>query len=76
LHVIDAIFVLSKGVIINFGDGQGAFQMRTNEGVSLQGWVMYNTESVLFELFRYLSVNMPQIRRFTPILTDYMFNNE
>jgi len=71
---IDAVFVLDKGWVINFGDGKGSFQFRTLEGKSIDNWVIKNSDTVLFDLFSYLSVTMPKEVRFEPIITKYLFD--
>ncbi len=40
LQVLDAVFVLGKGWIINLGDGQGAFQFRTPDGKTSTNWII------------------------------------
>ncbi len=74
LNSIDAVFVLNKGWIINFGDGKGSFQFRTPEGRSIENWVVKDSNTVLFDLFSYLSVTMPKEVRFEPIITQYLFD--
>lgn len=76
LKVIDGIFVLGKGWIINFGDGKGAFQFRTNDGHVFTDWVVNESDSVLFDFFSYLSVTMPKTIRFEPIIANYLFSKE
>lgn len=73
LQVIDAVFVLGKGYVINFGDGQETFQFRTPEGRKVTDWVIKVSDSVLFDFFSYLSVTMPKIIRFVPIIANYLF---
>lgn len=69
--IADAVFVLGRGWAINFGDGKGSFQFRTAEGTSVKGWVWKNSNSVLFDLFGWLSAVMPRMIRFEPILPKY-----
>lgn len=76
LTVIDAVFVLGKGWLINFGDGLGSFQFKTPDGKSLTDWVIQESNSVLFDLFGYLSVTMPKSIRFEPILANYLFSKD
>jgi hypothetical protein len=73
LYSIDAVFILNKGWIINFGDGQEPFKFITSDNTSLPGLVINNSKSVLFDLFSYLSATMPNIVRFEPILKNYLF---
>ena len=71
---IDAVFVLDKGWSINFGDGQGSFQFKTTDGKSIEGWVTNVSDTVLFNFFGYISITMPKIIRFEPILANYLFD--
>lgn len=68
----DAVFVLGRGWVINFGDGKGSLQFRTPEGISLEGWQWQNSDSVLFDLLGWLSIVMPRMIRFAPILPKYI----
>jgi hypothetical protein len=70
--LVDAVFVLGQGWLINFGDGEGSFQFRTPEGIPLGGWHWQNSDSVLFYLLGWLSAVMPRMIRFEPILPKYM----
>jgi hypothetical protein len=76
LGIIDGVFVLDKGWLINFGDGKGAFKFRTPDGKNMDGWVMKKSNSVLFDLFSYISATMPKTIRFEPILVNYLFSKE
>jgi hypothetical protein len=71
-RLLDAVFVLSEGWIINFGDGRGSLKFKTPEGMSLGGWHWQNSDSVLFYLLGWLSTVMPRMIRFEPILPKYM----
>ena len=73
-NIMDAVFILDKGWIINFGDGQGSLQHRTPDGKLGEGWISNSTDTVLFDFFYYISVTMPKIIRFEPILVNYFFN--
>jgi hypothetical protein len=70
--LIDAVFVLGRGWVINFGDGKDSFQFRTPEGISREGWVWQNSDSILFDLLGWLSAVMPRMIRFEPILPKYI----
>ena len=70
--LVDAVFVLGQGWLINFGDGEGSFQFKTPEGISLEGWHWKNSDLVLFDLLGWLSAVMPRIIRFEPILPKYI----
>ena len=71
-RLMDAVFVLGSGWVINFGDGKGSFQFRTPQGKSVEGWVCKNSNSVLFDLLGWLSIVMPKMIRFEPILAKYI----
>jgi hypothetical protein len=70
--LLDAVFVLGRGWVINFGDGNGALQFRNPEGATLTGWIWQNDECPLFQLMAWLSSVMPRMFRFEPILPRYM----
>jgi hypothetical protein len=71
-ELLDAVFVLGRGWVINFGDGKGAFQYRTPDHVSVTGWLANKSDRVLFDLLAWLSIVMPRMIRFDPILPHYM----
>ena len=71
-RLLDAVFVLGRGWIINFGDGKGSFQFRTPKGESIEGWAWKDSDSVLFDLLGWLSIVMPRMIRFEPILPGYI----
>jgi len=48
-RVLDAVFVLDRGWVINFGDGQGGFKFITPEEKSAEGWIARDSGTVLFE---------------------------
>jgi len=70
--LLDAIFVLGKGWIINFGDGKGIFQFRATDGESKPGWVWQYDSSSLFWLMAWFSTVMPRMVRYKPILPEYL----
>jgi hypothetical protein len=69
----DAIFVLGKGSVINFGRGEGVFRGEDENGDKLVGWTYLNSEHVLFEFLAWLSVIMPEYNRHFPVLSHYTF---
>lgn len=71
--LVDAVFVLGRGWVINFGDGKGALQFRTLNGVLISGWIHKDSDLVLFDLLGWLSAVMPRMIRFEPILPQYIF---
>jgi len=75
-RLVDAVFILGSGWIINFGDGKGSYQFRTPQGESVEGWVWKNSDSVLFDLLGWLSIVMPRMVRFEPILPRYILKKK
>lgn len=71
-RLVDAVFILGRGWVINFGDGKGALQFRTSNGALVSGWVHKDSDSVLFDLLGWLSAVMPRMIRFEPILPRYI----
>jgi len=71
-ELVDAVFVLECGWVINFGDGKGSFQFRTPEGTPVEGWAWRESKSVLFDLLGWLSIVLPKMIRFEPILARYI----
>lgn len=71
-RLVDGVFILNRGWIINFGDGKGSFQLKTPEGDSVEGWVHQDSDSVLFDLLGWLSIVMPRMTRYDPILPLYI----
>lgn len=69
---LDAVFVLDKGVVIDMGGGKGSLQFRVN-GEAQPGWQRSDTENVLFEVVRWLTIVMPRMVRFEPVLASYFF---
>jgi hypothetical protein len=69
---LDAAFVLDRGWAIDFGNGDGAFQFRTEEGVSQPGWIAQHSSSPMFDLLGWLSSVMLRTIRFQPILPQYL----
>ena len=70
--LLDAVFVLDRGWLINFGDGKGSLQLRTGNGQPVVGWAAKRSDSVLFYLLGWLSVVMPTMIRVKPILRAYI----
>ena len=75
-ELIDGIFILNKGSIINFGDGKGTYICKTPNGPSIPGWKIIESETVLFDFFGFISINMPKTIRWEPILGYYLFDDK
>lgn len=74
--LLDGVFVLSRGWVINFGDGQGTFGYETPEGTNAQGFAEKDSDSVLFDLLAWLSCVIPREVRFESILIPYILPKE
>jgi hypothetical protein len=76
IYPLDALFVLNHGSYINFHDGAGAFQFRSEEALehSRAGWqfISHKQSPVLMQLFLWLHAVMPRIHRFSNISTLYL----
>ena len=70
--ILDAVFIIDRGWIINFGDGKGSYRFRIPTGELVEGWRCREPDSVLFDLLGWLSVVMPRMIRFEPILPRYI----
>lgn len=68
---IDGVFVLDKGSLIDCGAGDGSFGLKEH-GNPLQGWGRISGDSVLFNLLAWLTMSMPKILRYEPILARYL----
>jgi len=68
---MDGAFLLDRGWVIDFGNGQGALQFKRHTGESARGWVFQESSSVLFDFLGWLSSVMLRTVRFQPILPQY-----
>jgi len=73
---VDALFILDKGYIVNVGDGLGLYRQLDGSGKPIAGWAINESVSVLFDCLSWLSIVMPRIIRFEPILIYYLFDSE
>jgi Domain of unknown function (DUF6602) len=73
-QIVDAIYLLDRGWVVNFGDGQGGFQFVTPAGGSVQAWVTRAIEpgEVLFDFFVWLSAVLPRLLRLSSPLMKYL----
>lgn len=69
--LVDAVFVLGKGWLINFGSGKESFHFRTPGGEPLSGWQRKDSGKALQPLMEWLSFVNPRVERRLPILTMY-----
>lgn len=70
--IMDAVFVLNKGWIIDFGDGRGAFQLRDKKE-RIEGWYFKESGKVLLDFLGWLHIVMPRFMRYDPILAMYHY---
>lgn len=73
-QIADAVYLLDRGWVTNFGDGKGTFQFRTDAGQSVQAWVEREIPpgQVLFDFFVWLSAVMPRHLRFVTPFQKYL----
>jgi hypothetical protein len=70
-NLVDGVFVLDKGSMINYGDGQGGFKMMGPGGKPVVGWAGSNRD-VLVTMLAWFSVVMLRVKRIQPILPAYL----
>lgn len=75
-NVLDAVFLLDRGWVIDFGDGNGAFRYRLPDGPALGGWQRLASTRVLFDCLAWLSGCMPKMVQWEPVLLSYMMPSE
>ena len=71
-QAIDAVFVLSRGWLVNLGEGNGLYRLRGSSGELIQGWHQKASDTVLFDFLAWLSSVMPRIHWDSPILPRYL----
>lgn len=71
-QLVDSVFLLDRGWIINFGDGTEEFKFKLPDGRSLPGWIQQPTPEVLLTLITWLSVVMPKFVYQPPIMQLYL----
>lgn len=79
LPPLDGVFILGRGVAINYGDGQGALQWRQEDpaGVltSVPGWVWRDTATVIAEFLIWLGAAAPRVNRANAIAQQYLIRH-
>ncbi len=77
---IDAIFLLDRGSIINFGNGKGSYKYILNENHKSQpGYVIFRIENkpnMLFDFLAWISVVIQKYIIYENIITYYLINEE
>lgn len=73
-QIVDAIYLLDRGWIVNFGDGEGSVKFGTPNESSVQGWVAREIPAgeVLFDFFVWLSAVMPRFLRLGSPIRRYL----
>ncbi|MFA5842431.1 MAG: DUF6602 domain-containing protein [Candidatus Gracilibacteria bacterium] len=71
--ILDGIFVLNEGRIINFGDGQGSLQFIIGGNETQKGFIATDSNQVLFDLLIFLSANIQRSITMDNILLHYLF---
>jgi len=75
-EAVDAVFVLGRGFAINYGTGDGAFAYVTPDGtLSASGWVWFEADHVLANMFVWLHAVMPTVHRFQSVLLPYLMES-
>ncbi len=74
---VDGVFVIGIGFGINYGSGRGAIQFITpDKSRSARGWVWFEADSVLANMFAWLHGVMPSFHRFSAVLVPYLIDPE
>ncbi len=76
---IDAVFLLDRGSVVNFGDGKGTFQFRTLKGISLPGYhltPLENEPNLLFSFITWISAIIPRFTQYDNILVNYLMKGQ
>jgi hypothetical protein len=72
---LDAVFVLGRGQVLNYGDGKGAFGVFGPNGERLSGYWYSDTGQALWTLLAWLSSVMPRMHRTDNFLADYLVSD-
>jgi hypothetical protein len=70
-QILDALFIIDRGYAIDLGNGSGSFKFVPPEG-NQSGWIAVEDGDVLFTLMTWLSITMPRVVRFGPLLPLYL----
>jgi len=69
--ILDGVFILNLGIILNIGDGKGSIQLKDSEDSN--GWVILRSETVLLHFLGWLTATMPIFLRFQSVIPKYIF---
>ena len=75
---IDAVFVLDRGSIIHFGNGDGTLKLRLPDGTEGRGYHIRTDhhERVLPSILLWIFTSMPRVWMWTPPIVDYLIQEE
>lgn len=68
---LDAVFVIDRGWVINFGDGRGTLKFGSPGGPGVPGWVVGESDRTLLDFMSWLSAVMQREHRRESILVRY-----
>ena len=72
-QIVDGIFVLDRGTVLNLGSGYGSLGIEKPDGTRHTGWIIHpSDDDAMYGLIAWLSMVMPRVQRLTPILPEYM----
>lgn len=69
---LDALFVLNRKVFTNFGHGTGSHKFMYADGTSATGWIAFEENGALVNLFAWLNAVIPRITRANSIAVPYL----
>lgn len=72
---IDAIFVLDRGNVVNFGDGNGLLKYVMDNGEVRTGYQISGWGKVIFEFLSWITTINHRMMIFYPILAHYLFTD-
>jgi hypothetical protein len=69
---VDAVFLLGRGIAIDYGDGRDRVKLRLDDGTDLTGWGLTANTQTLSQFVGWLSMTMPRTVRWLPISLRYL----
>ena len=75
---IDATFILDRGSVIHFGDGDGTLKIRLPDGTNGRRYQIQPDahDKVLPNMLLWMFTSMPRIRTWTPPIVEYLVKKE
>lgn len=71
-NTLDAIFIMDRGAVIDFGDGTGSFACRMADGSNAKGWLRFEGSPVLLTMLGWLYAVMPPVQPSRSTLVKYL----